>query len=172
MESDLDLADGFIRIRSTQAHRDRRIPIGPDLCNVLREYKIWRDPLTGDTPFLFLTRKGKQPSSASISRNFNGLRRASGVHRRDDSRHQPRISDLRFTFAVHRISGGIENGDDLNRLLPALAAYMGQVGLGSTARYLALTPERFRKDLDKLSPRRDAGHWKDDPDLIKYLDNL
>lgn len=172
MEPDVDLVDGFIRIRSPQAHRDRRIPIGPDLCEVLREYIGWRMGVTATTPYLFVTRKGKRTNSANISRNFNGLRRTSGVHRRDGSRHQPRISDLRFTFAVHRISGGIENGDDLNRLLPALAAYMGQVGLGSTARYLALTPERFRKDLDKLSPGREVGHWKDDSALMKFLDDL
>jgi hypothetical protein len=60
----------------------------------------------------------------------------------------------------------------LNRLLPALAAYMGQVGLGSTARYLALTPERFRKNLDKLSTVRRDSHWIDDPNLMRFLGNL
>jgi integrase/recombinase XerD len=172
MESDVDLVGGFIHVRSIYAHRDRRIPIGPDLCEVLQKYKTWRSQLAGESPYLFVTRRGKKTTGASISKNFNGLRRASGIHRRDGSRYQPRISDLRFTFAVHRISGWIENGGDLNRLLPALAAYMGQVGLGSTARYLALTPERFRKDLDKLSPVRRNTHWRDDPDLMRFLENL
>jgi integrase/recombinase XerD len=172
LESDLDLDGGFIRIRSSQPHRARRIPIGTDLCGVLREYKANRVEPTDGSPYLFLTRRGKPPSSVRISISFRALRLASGVRRRVGSRHQPCISDLRFTFAVHRISAGIENGDDLNRLLPALAAYMGQVGLGSTARYLALTPERFRKDLDKLSPRSESGHWKDDPELVKFLENL
>jgi integrase/recombinase XerD len=171
-ESDLDLTDGFIRIRSSAAHRNRRIPIGAELCKVLREYKAHWTRLSVGTSYLFMTRKGKQTRSAGISHAFTELRRASGVHRRDGSSHQPRISDLRFTFAVHRIAAGIESGDDLNRLLPALAAYMGQVGLGSTARYLALTPQRFKKELDKLSPRSDAGHWKNDPDLIKFLGSL
>jgi len=172
LESDLDLDGGFIRIRSDRPHRNRRIPIGTDLCGVLREYRANRIEPTGGSPHLFLTRRGKPPTSARISISFRALRLASGVRRRVGSRHQPCISDLRFTFAVHRISAGIENGDDLNRLLPALAAYMGQVGLGSTARYLALTPERFRKDLEKLSPRQELGHWKDDPELVKFLENL
>jgi integrase/recombinase XerD len=139
---------------------------------VLREYKACQTRPSIDTSYLFATRKGKQTRSASISWAFTELRRASGVHRRDGSSHQPRLSDLRFTFAVHRIAAGIDSGDDLNRLLPALAAYMGQVGLGSTARYLALTPNRFRKDLDKLSAGRDGGHWRSDPDLMKFLDSL
>ena len=171
-KADVDLSDGFIRIRSAEAQRDRLIPIGPDLCGFLREYKAWRAELTRDSPYLFVTRKGRQSNSGSISRYFQGLRRTSGVHRRDGSRFQPRISDLRFTFAVHRISRGIESGDDLNRLLPALAAYMGQVGLGSTARYLALTPQRFKRDLDKLSPKTEADKWRDNADLMKFLDNL
>jgi integrase/recombinase XerD len=172
MDSDLDLEEGFIRIRSGQAHRNRRIPIGTDLCKVLREFKAGKLRIHARSPYLFLTRKGKQTRSASISRTFTEVRCASGVHRRDDSRHQPRISDLRFTFAVHRISAGIGSGDDLNRLLPALTAYMGQVGLGSTARYMALTPGRFKKDLDKLSQRSETGRWKNDVELMKFLDNL
>ena len=172
LDSDVDLDNGFIRIRSGESHRNRRIPIGKDLCKVLREYRANRLQRTPESPYLFLTKKGKQPTSARITKSFTGLRLASGVHRRVGSRLQPCLSDLRFTFAVHRISAGIDNGDDLNRLLPALAAYMGQVGLGSTSRYLALTPERFRKDLDKLSPQLELGHWKDDPELVKFLENL
>lgn len=172
MVPDIDLTDGFIRIRSSESHRNRRMPIGKDLCKVLKQYIASCTRVPVGPPYLFTTLKGKQTRSAGISHAFMELRRASGVHRRDGSSHQPRISDLRFTFAVHRISAGIENGDDLNRLLPALAAYMGQVGLGSTARYLALTPQRFKKDLYKLSPRSDGGHWRDDPDLIRFLGNL
>jgi integrase/recombinase XerD len=171
-ETDLDLTDGFIRIRSSEAHRNRRMPIGIDLCKVLKEYKASCTRASVGVSYLFTTRAGNQTRSAGISRAFTELRRASGVHRRDGSSHQPRISDLRFTFAVHRIAAGIETGDDLNRLLPALAAYMGQVGLGSTARYLALTPQRFKKDLDKLSSGSDGGHWKNDPDLIRFLGSL
>lgn len=171
-EEDVDLGDQRIRVRSAEAQRDRLIPIGSDLCEVLREYKVWRTTLPGDSPYLFVTRRGRQSNSGSIAKYFQELRRTSGVHRRDDCRLQPRISDLRFTFAVHRIAKAIENGDDLNRLLPALAAYMGQVGLGATARYLALTPGRFSSHLDKLSPQRESGHWRDDPLLLKFLDNL
>jgi integrase/recombinase XerD len=171
-EEDVDLCSCLIRVRSAEAQRDRIIPIGPDLCEVLIEYKVWRNMIAGRSPYLFVTRKGRQSNSGSIAKYFQVLRRTSGVHRRDDSHLQPRVSDLRFTFAVHRITRAIESGDDLNRFLPALAAYMGQVGLGATARYLALTPVRFTKHLNELSPQRELGHWRDDPELMKFLDNL
>jgi integrase/recombinase XerD len=57
---------------------------------------------------------------------------------------------MRQTFAVHRITAW-RDGADLNRMLHALAAYMGQVGLGATGSYLRLAPKRFRKHLGKLS---------------------
>jgi integrase/recombinase XerD len=57
-------------------------------------------------------------------------------------------------------------------MLPALAAYMGQTGIGSTERYLSLTPERFRTQLDKLSPMRGKRRWRDDKALMKFLAEL
>jgi len=60
----------------------------------------------------------------------------------------------------------------MNRMLPALAAYMGQVGLGSAERYLSLTPERFRRELAKLSPQRRKKRWRNDPALMKFLAKL
>jgi hypothetical protein len=60
----------------------------------------------------------------------------------------------------------------MNRMLPALSAYMGQVGLASTERNLLLTPERFRKELNKLSPHRQRKHWRDNPRVMKFLSQL
>jgi hypothetical protein len=82
------------------------------------------------------------------------------------------MDDLRITFAVHRITSWIRNGANLNRMLPALAAYMGQVGLGATDRYLLLTPERYRKQLDILSPMRGKKHWRDDKELMAFVRTL
>ncbi|WP_188760755.1 tyrosine-type recombinase/integrase [Edaphobacter acidisoli] len=172
LQSDVDLQKGFIRIRSPHSHRSRYIPIGQDLVDVLRQYVAWRSQIRGPSQHLFVTKKGRQVCAEKIAKNFKRLRTIAGIHRRDGSRYQPRVSDLRFTFAVHRITKWIEDGVDLNRMLPALAAYMGQVGLGSTERYLSMTPERFRKDLDKLSPMRGRGQWSNDPELMRFLTSL
>jgi integrase/recombinase XerD len=88
------------------------------------------------------------------------------------NRDQPRLDDLRFTFAVHRITSWIKNGADLNQMLPSLAAYVGQIGLGATERYLSLTPEKSRKDLEKLSPTRLGRHWRENKALMDFLATL
>jgi integrase/recombinase XerD len=82
------------------------------------------------------------------------------------------MRDLRQTFAVHRIASWIKEGADLNRMLPALSAYMGLAGVVSTQRFLFLTPERFKRELDKLSPLKGRKHWRDDPALMTFLASL
>lgn len=57
-------------------------------------------------------------------------------------------------------------------MLPALSAYMGLAGLDSAERYLPLAPERFRKELDVLSPNKRRMPWKKAPDLMRFLTAL
>jgi hypothetical protein len=79
---------------------------------------------------------------------------------------------LRATFAVHQITLWIKRRRDLNLMLPALGAYMGNVGLESTERYLQLTPERFQTALNKLSPQQSPVPWRDNTKLLEFLTNL
>lgn len=67
-------------------------------------------------------------------------------------KQQLRFQDIRFTFAVHRITQAVRNGERLDDLLPALSTYMGYATLTRAEEFLAFVPERFRKDLEKLSP--------------------
>jgi integrase/recombinase XerD len=121
----------------------------------------------------FFTNKDGSPIKPRIlGKCFERLRRLAGVLRYDGASYRARMHDLRHTFAVHRISAWFKQDADMNRMLPALAAYMGQVGLGSAQRYLSLTPERFRKELIKLSPQRRKKRWRDDPALMKFLAEL
>jgi integrase/recombinase XerD len=60
----------------------------------------------------------------------------------------------------------------MGRIIPALSAYLGQHDLGAAERYLRLTPERFRSQQDKLSPRRGKKKWRDDAQLMRFLDSL
>jgi len=120
----------------------------------------------------FVGKDGKAINENSLRVAFRKLRRLAGIQRYDGAIYQPRMHDLRATFAVHRLTSWLRQSADLNRLIPALSAYMGQCGLGSTERYLTLTPERFRKQLATLSPERRKRHWRDDPALMKFLAQL
>jgi integrase/recombinase XerD len=170
--ADVDLKRGLLTIRANRDNRPRTIPIGQDLRKILGGYlesRLCQGPSAGH---FFTNKDGEGLSASTFSTTFLRVRRQSGVERRDGARYQPRMHDLRHTFAVHRITGWIRHRADLNRMLPALAAYMGQTGIGSTERYLSLTPERFRTQLDKLSPMRGKKRWRDDQALMKFLAEL
>jgi integrase/recombinase XerD len=166
---DIDLKRGTIIVRSNRFQRFRKLPISRDLMEIIRKYLKWmlRKEYCGH--LLFVRKDGTPLVGGVVTHNFQRLRQVAGVTRHDQTQYQPRMHDLRHTFAVHRITSWIRKGADLNRMLPALAAYMGQVGLGSTERYLLLTPERFRKELNKLSSARGKGHWRNDMNLMRFL---
>jgi ribosomal protein S16 len=121
----------------------------------------------------FVGKDGKPLKRLALCLAFRRLRRLARIERHDGATYQPRMDDLRVTFAVHRLASWLKQGADLNRLIPALSAYMGQRGLGSTERYLKLTPNRFRDQLVMLSPQhRRRKRWRDDRGLMKFLDQL
>jgi integrase/recombinase XerD len=120
----------------------------------------------------FANKDGTAIKARILGASFERLRKVSGIARHDGACYQPRLHDLRHTFAVHRLTAWFKQGADLNRMLPALSAYLGQVGLGSAERYLSMTPERFRKQLVKLSPQRRKRRWRDNPALMKFLAEL
>jgi len=122
------------------------------------------------TFFLALTEEGL--TTRRIHAHFERLCKAASIAGYRESSQRPCVRDLRATFAVHQIAAWIRRREDLNVMLPALAAYMGNVGLESTERYLQLTPQRFQKALNKLSPQRLRTRWQNDPALMEFLATL
>jgi len=169
---DVDLKSDLVTIRGTRFNRVRRIPVGPDLHKRLRQYVDSPSQKKNESMNFFANRDGTAIEARILSKSFERLRRLAGIARPDEATYQPRLHDLRATFAVHRLTVWLKQGADLNRMLPALSAYLGQVGLGSTERYLSMTPERFRKQLVKLSPQRRKRRWRDNPALMKFLAEL
>jgi site-specific recombinase XerD len=171
--SDVDAKHGYISITGeVRFGRSRKIPIGRDLRAMLKSYLAFRlreNPINED---LFVARGGQRLTPSTLRDIFQRLRSLAGVRNRNGSGAAPRLHDLRPSFAVHRIGSWIKSGADLNRMLPALAAYMGLRSLTATERYMALTPERFRKELSKLSPQHRRKHWRDNPELMRFLAGL
>lgn len=140
----VDLTTRTIEVSMRDGAKTRTIPIGRDVCELLRQY-LASGPRPGpnQTNYVFLARNGEPVNQRSLRRNFRYLSLAAGITRPGEGYSEPRMQDLRYTFAVHRIASWYEAGADLQHLIPALAVYMGRVGIGSTERLLSLTPEHF-----------------------------
>lgn len=169
---DLSLRAGTMTIHSHRFGRTRCLPLCSDLVTALEKYDRYKQRRGLNGEFFFLKDDGAALSASTLNSYYQRLRVRAGVIRTDGAQYQPRMHDLRSTFAVHRITSWVKSKADLNRLLPALAVYMGQSGLASTERYFYLTPERFRKDLERLMPSKRHRHWRDDPKLLSFLSQV
>jgi integrase/recombinase XerD len=161
---DVDLTDEVITIRGTKFYKSRRIPIGTDLGQALARYAATRPEQVahsphGDVPF-FTTRTGTRVKKHTIQEAFQRLREHTGIRRSDAGRCQPRLHDLRHSFAVHRLTSWYRQGADVQNLLPHLSTYMGHASLRGTQVYLSMTPEL----LHEAAARFDHYVWKEDHD--------
>lgn len=167
----VDILHSSIFFGGSRLHAARRIPIGRDLVRVVQQYFAWKER-TGLRSKLFFPRiDGEEINPHTFRAHFERLRATAHIVCTGENGHRPLLRDLRPTFAVHQITSWIRRKEDLNQMLPALAAYMGNRGLESTERYIQLTPERFRGALNKLSPQKST-LWRRDPALMRFLASL
>lgn len=99
-----------------------------------------RHPQSGSAAF-FMTRRPVPLTVALVESSFQRLRSHADVRREDSARYQPRLHDLRHTFAVHRLVTGYRENKNVQKLLPQLSTYLGHARISSTQWYLTMTPE-------------------------------
>lgn len=145
---DVDLAACLLTVRDTKFFKTRLVPMGPRLTAVMTEYLVLRCqlplPMDEASPFL-ATDSGTRLQYNAVNRLFCRLRKAAQISREGTARYQPRIHDIRHTAAVHRVIAWYRAGEDVQRLLPQLATYLGHVDIASTQRYLSMTPELLQE---------------------------
>jgi site-specific recombinase XerD len=145
---DVDLLDAVIIVRDTKFYKTRLVPLGPELNQAMSDYAHRRrrdgHSQDGSAPF-FVTRAGARVPIRLIQRAFRRLRAQSGVRRQSDARFQPRLHDLRHSFAVHRLTTWYREGKNVQHLLPYLSTYLGHSDIASTQLYLTMTPELLQE---------------------------
>ena len=150
---DVDFKAGTVTLRRPNTSMVRTLPLGPSLLFSLRAYC---DAIHGSgwgARHFFVRRDGREISMQALIRAFRGVSRKAGISRRDGVCRQPMMRDFRHTFAVHCLSAWLKEGKDPRSMLPLLAAYLGHISLSSTEKYLSVTPNRFWKQLSRLSRR-------------------
>ena len=145
--ADVDLDSGILCIRESKFYKTRLVPIGADLIRILTLYAARRRQQHAEvaSPF-FVSRKDDVVTRQNAEMAFCRLRiRANVLDETGGARQQPRLHDLRHSFAVHRLISWYRDGADVQRLLPKLSTYLGHVHISGTQRYLTLTPELLRE---------------------------
>jgi integrase/recombinase XerD len=139
----VDLHRGILTIRGSKFFKTRLVPFGPQLGRVLAQY-AQRAPTAAAAPDqspFFTMRAGTRVKTDSLQHRFRRLCARAGIRRSDGASYQPRLHDLRHSFAVHRLTTWYRQGKDVQKLLPQLSAYLGHASLADTQVYLTMTPE-------------------------------
>lgn len=141
---DVDFSESILTIRNTKFFKTRLVPFGQDVSRILSAYaehtRLRHNLCSCEEPF-FSMLSGKRVDQHAIEASFRRLRKHASIVRFDNARYQPRLHDLRHTFAVHRLIAWYQDGKDVQVLLPQLSVYLGHVNLAATQVYLTMTPD-------------------------------
>lgn len=152
---DVDLKAGVLTIRGTKFGKTRLVPLHASTCKVLADYIARRNRHWADQPvpsYLFLSSWGNRLDGGEIHRTFYALSRQIGLRGSSD-RHGPRLHDMRHRFATNTLVTWYRTGQDPERLLPVLSAYLGHVHVADTQWYLSGSPELMREAMRRLEHR-------------------
>lgn len=137
---DVDLVAGVLRIRDAKFDRERLVPLHPSAIDRLRAYAAHRDqarPTPTSTAF-FVSSTGTALTYSGVLNSFVELTTALGLR---TAQVQPRMHDLRHSFAVQTLLDWYRAGVDVNGQMIVLSTYLGHVHPAGTYWYLSAAPE-------------------------------
>jgi len=146
LDTDVDLSDGTLMVRQTKFAKSRLLPLHSSTVDVLVRYRQLRSrqvQTTADTPFFVGTqgdKLGQSLGDRQVHRVFNELRDQLGWVDRG-AHGNPRIHDLRHSFAVRRLILWHEQGIDVDQAILTLSTYLGHAKISNTYWYLTGVPE-------------------------------
>ncbi len=152
---DVDLDQGILTIRATKFGKSRLVPLHATTIKVLADYHQRRGQfLAGrQVPHWFVNAQNGRLGYDSVRRAF---RRLTAGLRKQPGRSRPRLHDLRHRFAVMTVLHWYRKGQDVQRLLPVLSAFLGHVQVSNTYWYLSACPELLEAAKERLEH-----NWKE-----------
>lgn len=146
--NDIDMDNSVITIQQSKFYKSRLVPFNLEIKEVLKSFLLWRtqqkQPQLPDS-HLFIDKKNKPFNIETLRDIFQRIRKAAGVKREDGSKYQPRLHDLRHTFAVNRLVSWYQENKNVQQLLPILSVYMGHSQLAHTTVYLTMTDDLLQE---------------------------
>jgi integrase len=156
---DVDLKSAMLTVRGAKFGKSRLLPLHASTSKVLADYLARRERFWAARPhssYLFISNRGNRLGAGEIHRTFYALSPQIGLRGLSDS-HGPRLHDLRH-HAVKTLLHWYRAGEDPERRLPILSAYLGHVHVADTYWYLSAWPELMREAMRRLERR-----WEDRP---------
>lgn len=148
---------GMATVREAKFAKTRQVPLHPSTVSALSGYLQARDHLlpAPTSTALLISTTGTRLSYNAVWRTVHQLITRTGLGARTPS-CQPRIHDLRHSFAVATLRDWYANGADVHALLPVLSTYLGHADPKHTYWYLSAAPELLALAGRRLEPANHA----------------
>lgn len=142
LDRDVDPDGRRLTVRQTKFRKSRQLPLHASTAEALSTYRAKRErlwPRAPDRPF-FVGYTGAAINASTLTHLFASLRHTLGWRGRGDYA-QPRLHDLRHTFAVRRLLRWYEAGVPIEQGMFWLCTYLGHAKISDTYWYLTGVPE-------------------------------
>lgn len=152
----VDLDEGILTIRSSKFGKSRLVPLHASTVGVLADYLERRQQFLAGRSIshVFVNDRGEQLSHDQALKTFQRLAAIIGLPVQRE-RRRPHLHDLRHRFALETLLQWYRDGQEVERRLPVLSAYLGHTEVRDTYWYLSARPE-----LLKLAQQRLESHWE------------
>jgi site-specific recombinase XerD len=145
---DVDMGNLVITIQQSKFYKSRLVPFNQQLKKTLKSFFQWRkehqQPQHAEAR-LFMCQHNEPFNAGTLRGIFQRIRHRAGIKREDGATCQPRLHDLRHTFAVNRLVSWYRENRNVQQLLPILSVYMGHTYLAHTSVYLSMTDELLQQ---------------------------
>ena len=145
---DIDFEEGHAVIRESKFNKTRIVPFNGQVREMLKGFAGWRasiHPNSKEGTAFFLDRAGKPIRLDTVRGCFQRIRAAAGIVRNDGAYYQPRLHDLRHTFAVNRLTAWYREGKNVQKLISSLSTYLGHDKVSNTSVYLTMTDNLLKE---------------------------
>lgn len=143
--ADAELDRGILKVRETKFRKTRLLPLHATTVAALRKYAAARDRFIRirEADQFFVSCQGCTLPYSTVRNVFRKLCRS--VQITGTGRRQPRLHDLRHTFACRRIEQWYNTEVELGHAVAALSVYLGHAKVSDTYWYLTATPELLER---------------------------
>ena len=135
----VDLSSGRIDIAESKGHNQRHVWMADDLAAYLDDYNTQVEAALPSRTWFFPNSQDQPYTKVWLDEAFRDLRDKAGVTQ--EGEHPGRLYDCRHSHATHRLYQWIQEGKDLNAMVPYLSAHLGHAQLSDTFYYIHLVPE-------------------------------
>lgn len=150
---DLDFERDLIILRVTKKYKQRLVPFGKDLSEILYRYCVGMGILNDSEAYLFPAENTRSHISPnSVGNYYRTIREMAGI------RHNKPVKNgrgaclhcFRHTFAVRSFDKNERNGIRASESVPFLSTYLGHDSLYETEKYLKFSGNYFEDTLTKF----------------------